>query len=150
MKLFGRNLKTLIGKLAISQASIESVVGKRQTTISNWINGKTEPDASDLVKLGDFFGIAIDDLCLTDLSKGNLISEEYISNFRAKGSLKGSLIGSPKVKFHQIIDEDLHQETDIPTDLKTLLWTVIKLMQGIDQKLDLLREDIKSDHHKNG
>jgi transcriptional regulator with XRE-family HTH domain len=150
MNFFGKNLKFLISRLSISQASIESVVDKRQTTISNWINGKTDPDATDLVKLSEFFGIAIDDLCLTDLSVSNLIDEEYIANFRAKGSLKGKGIGSPKLKFHQNIGDLIHQESGIPEDTQALLWAVFKLMQGIDAKLDQLRADMKKDSQKNG
>jgi transcriptional regulator with XRE-family HTH domain len=150
MILFGKNLKTLITKLAISQASIEAVVDKRQTTISNWINGKTSPDAEDLVKLSDFFGVAIDDLCLTDLSRGSLISESYVSNFRAKGSLKGSLKGSPKVIFHQNIGEEVHQESGEIGQLKSLLWSVLKLLEGIDSKLDRISTGANSGNQKNG
>lgn len=150
MNFFGKNLKTLISKLAISQASIESVVDKRQTTISNWINGKTSPDAEDLVKLGDFFGMAIDDLCLTDLSKGNLITEDYISHFRAKGSLKGSLKGSPKHIFHQNIGEDIHQESGDFGNLEALLFAVLKLLQGIDSKLDRISTPANSANQNNG
>jgi transcriptional regulator with XRE-family HTH domain len=144
MTYFGKNLKALVSKLGITQASIEGVVEKRQTTISNWVNGRTNPDAEDLVKLSEFFGLPIDDLCLTDLSHGNLITQDYISNFRAKGSLKGKPFGSLTAENNQFIAMKPIQNNDAREDDNPLLWSVLKLMQGIDQKLDEIRADIKA------
>ena len=142
MNSFASNLKLLMKQLALSQASIEKVVDKRQTTISNWINGKTSPDVEDLIKLSDFFMIPIDDLCQTDLAKGNLINETYFEKFKQFGSLKGNEIGKLKAEFHQNIAEvkqALHVEN---SEEEAALWTVLQVMKQMAESLDRIEKKL--------
>jgi transcriptional regulator with XRE-family HTH domain len=59
MNFASKNLKFLITELNVSQISLEPVVNKKQQTISNWVNGKYEPEAEDLVRLSDWFGLPL-------------------------------------------------------------------------------------------
>jgi transcriptional regulator with XRE-family HTH domain len=133
MQQLPSNLKFLMRKLGQSQASIESVVERRQQTISNWLAGKGEPDASDLIKLSHFFGISIDDLCLTDLANGNLIDEAYLARFRQIGKVKGNLLGNPMASIHHFSGEPKAMQEG---QEETYLWAVLQQLKAMDQKLE--------------
>jgi transcriptional regulator with XRE-family HTH domain len=150
MNFFGKNLRFLIKKLALSQASIESVVDKRQTTISNWINEKSSPDAEDLVKLSQYFGIPIDDLCLIDLSNGNLITEEYLRKFRHNGNQKGNLIGNPMTYFYQKTGMSRGTKEELEEAEEGAIWLILHVVRQMDIKLDLIRDWIKHQDKKGG
>lgn len=129
-------------KLAISQASLEKVVDKRQTTISNWLNGKTNPDAEDLLKLSQFFGLQMDDLLLTDLASGNLLGEDYVAKFRQFGSLKGQVIGKLSTEFNQNIGETRMANLEtIHTDDPSL-WALLQIMKQMAESLDRIERKL--------
>jgi transcriptional regulator with XRE-family HTH domain len=142
---FAKNFKYLLQKLSLSQASIEPVVDKRQTTISNWLNGKSSPDAGDLVKLSHFFLISMDDLCLMDLSNGNLIDEEYVSRFRQKGNPNGNQNGNLMSEFHHFSGNPSLAVNSKKELEETNLWIVMNALKAIDQKLDEIRLSLKKE-----
>jgi transcriptional regulator with XRE-family HTH domain len=142
MQQLPANLKFLIKTLGQSQASIESVVERRQQTISNWLNGKGEPDASDLVKLSHFFGISIDDLCLTNLSEGNLIDEAYVARFRQIGKVKGNLMGNPMAQIHQNNGEGRTAAKGLEQPEETFLWAVFEQLKRLNEKIDRFEQKL--------
>lgn len=145
MPFFASNLKFLLSKLSLSQASIEPVVDKRQTTISNWLNGKSSPDAGDLVKLSQFFLISMDDLCLMDLSKGDLIDEDFVFRFRQKGNLKGNVNGNPMAQIHHFSGNP-GQALEGWKELGEMsVWTIMQAIRQLDQKLDAIRDSLKKE-----
>lgn len=150
MTNFGKNLKGLIEKLAISQASIENVVEKRQTTISNWIHGRTDPNAEDLVRLSLYFGISVDDLLFTDLEGGNLITEAFVQKFKQKGSLNGNVTGNLTTKVHQFIGEQAELKKDLSQSEETAFWTLLQMIRQLDSKLDLLRASVEAMRKEKG
>lgn len=143
MNYTGKNLKFLIDELDITQASIESVVGKRQQTISNWTHGRNQMDAEDVVKLCDYFGLSLEDFCLKDLSMGNLIDEEYKSKFKEKGNLIGNPIGNLKSVFHQNIGENSPLRQGVPGGEDQAFWILIGLIQQLNSKVDAIRVAMK-------
>jgi len=54
--------------------------------VANWENDEAEPSTEYLVKLGDLFGINIDDLIRIDIEKKGLITEEQIEKFKQKNN----------------------------------------------------------------
>jgi transcriptional regulator with XRE-family HTH domain len=147
MNFASKNLKFLITELNVSQISLEPVVNKKQQTISNWVNGKYEPEAEDLVRLSDWFGITIDDFCLIDLSEGNLISQEYIAKFKKHGNLKGNQTGNLKREIHKINgDQDGEDLTRLGG--QEGFWILMKLLQQMDAKLDQIRVSVEKGQKK--
>jgi transcriptional regulator with XRE-family HTH domain len=147
MNFASKNLKFLITELNVSQISLEPVVNKKQQTISNWVNGKYEPEAEDLVRLSDWFGIAIDDFCLIDLSEGNLITQEYIAKFKKHGNLKGNLRGNLKREIHKI-NGDKDGEDLTRLGWQEGFWILMKLLQQMDAKLDQIKAGIEQEPKK--
>jgi transcriptional regulator with XRE-family HTH domain len=137
---FAKNLKLLMKTTATTQVQLESVVNKRQTTISNWLNGKGSPDAEDLVRLSSFFAISIDDLCLIDLSHGNLISEDYLANFRQFGNLKGNPMGNPMAHPYHFSGNPASQEEE---GQETYLWAILQAIKLMDKKLDAFEHKLE-------
>lgn len=67
MKLCER-LKELRKEKGLSQMELAKLTGLSQSSIGRWELGRTEPTASDLIKLEDFFGESVEYLLgLTDL-----------------------------------------------------------------------------------
>ncbi|MCB6155009.1 RstR family transcriptional repressor [Escherichia coli] len=61
--MLGKRLKTYRMDKKISQKKIGELVNRDIQTIRSWEDGKSEPKASELVKLSDFYGISLDELC---------------------------------------------------------------------------------------
>lgn len=146
MNYSGSNLKFLCTILDISQASIESVVNKRQQTISNWMNQRSTMDAEDLIKLVDYFGVSMEDFCLTDLSNGNLITEEYISRFQEKSNLNGNPKGNLLPQFYKKTGES-HPPVDGGGALgDSSFWVLVNLIKEVSSKLDQINVRLDSRH----
>lgn len=79
---FRKNLGYLLGKFAINQDQLGIFINRRQTTVSNWVNGISVPDVDDLVKLHHFFGLGIDMLIMVDLEKSQLVTDKYVAAFK--------------------------------------------------------------------
>ncbi|WP_409346787.1 helix-turn-helix domain-containing protein [Paenibacillus sp. MBLB4367] len=60
MSHFSETLKELRTKRNVSQDDFSEYLGKTRATISNYENGKTEPEFADLVKIADFFNVTVD------------------------------------------------------------------------------------------
>jgi transcriptional regulator with XRE-family HTH domain len=67
MSLFSKNLRFLRKQRQLNQDEISILFNKRANTVGNWENGKSEPNLSELVRLGDFFNISLHELMHSDL-----------------------------------------------------------------------------------
>jgi transcriptional regulator with XRE-family HTH domain len=139
MIYLSKNLIYLRKQFNVSQAQLALQVDKRQSTIGNWENDQTYPDANDLIKINQFFGISIDFLLLVDLQKGNLITKEHVEEFKRNGNLIGNPIGKLKPKFEGIKSNGSHDLEDNLEQEKAKDWAVISLLKGIDEKIDQIR-----------
>ncbi|EPL3054982.1 TPA: helix-turn-helix domain-containing protein [Escherichia coli] len=61
--MLGKRLKTYRMNKKISQKKIGELVDRDIQTIRSWEDGKSEPKASELVKLSDFYGVSLDEMC---------------------------------------------------------------------------------------
>ena len=68
MNNFSKNLRYLRIKKGFAQEKMESLIGIKRATWSNYENGKTNPTIKDIITFSKFFGITLDDLILTDLN----------------------------------------------------------------------------------
>lgn len=148
MNYAGKNLKFLMTKLNVSQAKLEPIVNKKQQTISNWISEKTQMDTEDLVNLTDFFGIALDDFCLIDLSESNLITDSYIAKFRVKGNLMGNGIGNLITTVHKKIGELGEEKPSQMEGGDAGMWAVFQVLQQMNGKLDQIKDSLNNRESK--
>ena len=126
---FSENLKYLLKIFGISQSELASCVSRKQTTISNWINGVSYQDVSDLVKIHHYFGISMDALILMDIKNSKLAMDKYVANFGNlyKEAKQGKFIAD------QPVIENMVNEPDVVFNRSVL--GHLKLMDG---KLDSL------------
>ena len=61
--MLGEKLKRYRKDRKLSQKAIGEIVKRDIQTIRSWEDGKSEPKASELVKLSDFYGISLDEIC---------------------------------------------------------------------------------------
>lgn len=79
--MFAENLKYLRTSRGLDQASFAEAMHKSVSTISEWESGKYTPKVGMLADIAEFFGVKLDDLMSTDLSKP--------SNDDSQGSIAG-------------------------------------------------------------
>jgi transcriptional regulator with XRE-family HTH domain len=77
MSLFSKNLRYLRKKGNHNQDDIAILFRKRANTIGNWENQKSEPNLTELMKLGEFFNASVEDLLHTDMER---LSESSVTN----------------------------------------------------------------------
>ncbi|EFK6855030.1 TPA: helix-turn-helix transcriptional regulator [Escherichia coli] len=61
--MLGEKLKRYRKDRKLSQKAIGEIVKRDIQTIRSWEDGKSEPKASELVKLSDFYGVSLDEIC---------------------------------------------------------------------------------------
>jgi len=67
MSIFSKNLRYLRKKGNHNQEEISQLFNKRANTIGNWENQKSEPSLAELVRLGAYFKVSVQDLLHTDM-----------------------------------------------------------------------------------
>ena len=68
---FKNNLKYLRSCKGLSQSNLAQKIGKDQSTIAYWENGKAEPTLENIVKTADVLQISIENFIGKDLAKEN-------------------------------------------------------------------------------
>jgi len=56
------NLTKLLAKFEINQKQLAREIGISEMSISNWLNGRSYPNTPSLIKIADYFGVALDGL----------------------------------------------------------------------------------------
>jgi transcriptional regulator with XRE-family HTH domain len=75
--MISRNLKFLRKQSGKSQEEAANFLGIKRTTLSGYENDSAEPNAENLMKLSDYYGVTIDELLRRDLSiQDKAISKE--------------------------------------------------------------------------
>ena len=69
--MLDKNLKYLRQKNKISQQVLSEALEIPRSTLGDYERGKTEPNISMLIRLGDYFDIRVDQLIREDLSHGD-------------------------------------------------------------------------------
>ena len=81
MSIFSKNLRYLRKKGNHNQDEIAILFRKRANTIGNWENQKSEPSLTELMKLGEFFKVSVEDLLHIDMEtlSGNPVTKSIAS-----------------------------------------------------------------------
>jgi transcriptional regulator with XRE-family HTH domain len=67
MSIFSKNLRFLRKKANYNQEDIALLFQKQANTVGNWENRKSEPSLQELIKLGEFFKVGMEELLHEDL-----------------------------------------------------------------------------------
>jgi transcriptional regulator with XRE-family HTH domain len=67
MSMFSKNLRFLRKKANYNQEDIALLFQKQANTVGNWENRKSEPCLQELIKLGEFFKVGMEELLHEDL-----------------------------------------------------------------------------------
>ena len=125
MSIFSKNLRYLRKRGNHNQDEIALLFRKRANTIGNWENQKSEPSLTELMKLGEFFKISVEDLLQTDM-------ENHAESPVSKSPLAVSA-NTPKSSLSV-------QEPAIATreGNSDAFWLILRELRVIGEKLDSL------------
>lgn len=96
------NLKFLRKQKGLSQEEVSAALGIKRTTLSGYENGSAEPNFENLIKLTDFYAVAIDQVIKADLQS------------QTGGALKGSdLSGGALRVLATTVDSDNNENIEL-------------------------------------
>jgi transcriptional regulator with XRE-family HTH domain len=133
MSIFSKNLRYLRKKGNHNQDEISTLFNKRANTVGNWENQKSEPNLTELMKLGEFFKVSIEDLLHTDMERKSHhpVSESAISATSAMPPIKSYPIHEPVNSVAREGSPDA-------------FWLILHELRAIDEKVDLLVSGMES------
>jgi transcriptional regulator with XRE-family HTH domain len=131
MSIFSKNLRYLRKKGSHNQDDIAVLFRKRANTIGNWENQKSEPSLTELMKLGEFFKISVEDLLHTDMEKLS-DSNPVTSTISAKVPVTSFSIQEP---VHAGVAREGSPDA---------FWLILRELRVIGEKLDALTSGIES------
>jgi transcriptional regulator with XRE-family HTH domain len=133
MSLFSKNLRFLRKKGSHNQDEIAILFRKRANTIGNWENQKSEPSLTELMKLGEFFNVSVEDLLHTDMEK---TGDSLIVVSPASAVTRNA----PVTSFS--IQESAHS-TAAREGSPDAFWLILRELRVISEKLDTLVSGIE-------
>ena len=126
MSIFSRNLRYLRKRGNHNQDEIAILFRKRANTIGNWENQKSEPSLTELMKLGEFFKVSVEDLLHRDMEKH---SEPPVT----KAVIQAATAKVPVTSF-SIQDAPGADREGSPD----AFWLILRELRVIGEKLDAL------------
>lgn len=89
--MVGENIKRFREEKNISQSEIADKLSVTRQAVSNWENGKTEPDIDTLHKIADILGVSIEELIYGEKREMTVIHKhehhKHITNGAAGGGI---------------------------------------------------------------
>jgi len=132
MSLFSKNLRFLRKKGNHNQDEISILFKKRANTIGNWENQKSEPSLAELIKLGEYFKVSIQELLHADL--------EMQSFQQDPGSKISDNTGQvPKL---YTLQEPVNSVANEGSE--DAFWIILRELRAMNDKLDLLASGMES------
>ncbi|HXB29844.1 MAG TPA: helix-turn-helix transcriptional regulator [Puia sp.] len=126
MSLFSKNLRFLRKRGSYNQDEISILFNKKANTIGNWENQKSEPSLAELMKLGDYFKVSVQELLYSDLE-----AQSFQQNTEAKTS--DSFVQIPKSYSLQEPVNSMASEGS-----EDAFWVILRELRSMNEKLDLL------------
>ena len=72
----------------LSQTELAEMLHVHQTAVSQWENGKTEPDMDNLCRIADIFGVTVDYLLGVDTQSKTIDEQLSKIDFALSGELR--------------------------------------------------------------
>src|SRR5580693_8972809 len=126
MSLFSKNLRFLRKKSNHNNVEISILFNKRANTIGNCENQKSEPSLAELMKLGDFFKVSVQELLNTDLEM-----QSFQQNSEAKAA-----DNSRQISKSYSIQESVNSMANEGSE--DAFWIILRELRAVNEKLDLL------------
>jgi transcriptional regulator with XRE-family HTH domain len=140
MSIFSKNLRFLRKRGNHNQDDIAILFGKRANTIGNWENRKSEPSLTELMKLGEFFKISVEDLLHRDMGKH---ADPPVTKSPALAVSSGSA-QIPVTSFS--IQDPGHAA--MKEGSPDAFWLILRELRVIGEKLDSLTSGIEAGGYK--
>ncbi len=129
MSLFSKNLRFLRKRGKYNQDEISLLFKKRANTIGNWENQKSEPSLAELIILGEFFTVSVQDMLHTDLEKESLSAD----------------VPAPGQPYALVKTYQAQDPVGIPNDSNPdTFWLILRELKALNEKLDTLFSGIQS------
>src|SRR5579864_3062244 len=125
MSVFSKNLRYLRKKGNHNQDEIAMLFGKRANTIGNWENQKSEPSLTELMKLGEFFKVSVENMLHTEMEKLSKLPD----------SKSVSSADSSRVPSISSLQEPLQAMTTNEGN-PDAFWLILRELRVIGNKLD--------------
>lgn len=126
MSLFSKNLRFLRKKGSYNQDEISILFNKKANTVGNWENQKSEPSLAELMKLGEYFKVSVQELLYSDLE-----AQSFQQNSEAKPS--DNFTHVPKSYSLQEPVNSMASEGS-----EDSFWVILRELRSVNEKLDLL------------
>jgi len=135
-KSLGQRLKELRKKMGLTLQELSEKIDRLISTLSNWENDKTFPDADDLVKLSKIYGDVSIDYILTGTEAKNISLHQYktVTERVLKEIKKTELIMETGQVDQMIKDSKIYKNISIIQLLKILI-TFLKGEKQVGQDL---------------
>ena len=125
MSLFSKNLKFLRKKGNYKQDGISLLFNKRANTIGNWENGKSQPSMEELIKLGGYFKVSIQEFLQEDLEMKFKLQDRENSSEQAGHTIPAHRLQEP---LSSTANEGNPEG----------FWVILRELRAINEKIDLL------------
>jgi transcriptional regulator with XRE-family HTH domain len=141
MSLFSKNLRFLRKRGNHNQDEISILFNKRANTIGNWENQKSEPNLAELMKLGEYFKVSIQDLLHSDMGKlSDTPVMEKLSDPPVMETPSATL-SRPMIKSHFIQEPVSGAARESSPDA---FWLILRELRAIGEKVDSLVSGMES------
>ena len=133
MIFFAKNILFLRKHKGWTQAEIPANINITRATWSNYENDSTQPGLEKLVKIARVFGVRIDDLLTTDLSKNTHLLDhtenDPVNRVAIPGQEKNRILYSPE-----------GENTEAQENQEAAIWYLLREVKAIRQEIDELKE----------
>jgi DNA-binding XRE family transcriptional regulator len=137
MSIFSKNLRYLRKKGNHNQDDIALLFGKRANTIGNWENQKSEPSLTELMKLGEFFKISVEDLLHWDM-------EKHADPPSTKSPVSAVSPVSAKIPVTSFSIQEPAHTTTAKEGSPDAFWLILRELRVIGEKLDSMVSGIEA------
>ncbi|WP_051312877.1 helix-turn-helix domain-containing protein [Sporocytophaga myxococcoides] len=150
MIYFGENLYLLRKEKGLNQAELSEIIGVGRNTLSDYENGKSEPNLSTLIKISEFFGINIHTLLVEALNNvhsiketenGKKVEKNQLNDSRNQGNTNSG--GSEKT------EESKSGNDDLIAALRMVIETQKNLIESLNSHNSILQERLSEVEQRN-
>lgn len=142
MIFFGENLQLLRKGKGLNQAELSDIIGVGRNTLSDYENGRSEPNFSTLVKISDFFGVNVHTLLVEALNNVHLIKETEAGKKTEKNlsSDSGNQRHSVLVEGESNMAGPVHRDEDLIGALRMVIETQKNLIDSLNAHNSILQD----------
>ncbi|MGG8497893.1 helix-turn-helix domain-containing protein [Tenacibaculum sp. TC6] len=121
MSFFGKNIKKIRGVKGLSQQAFAELFDLKRATLGAYEEGRSEPKIETIIKIANYFSIAIDDLLTSELTVNTLLQFKGDLAVQVGTIEKESLVSIPLITEKNIADYiKYYDKTNFINDLPAI------------------------------